>query len=53
MLEEVAMNDKAYQNVLKKIKEGLDSTLKMNRKESDILSKKTAEDQKGMANLKQ
>lgn len=35
ILEEIGQNDKAYQTVIKKVKEGLDSTLKVNKKESD------------------
>ena len=53
ILEEIGQNDKAYSSVIKKVKEGLDASLKMNRKESDVQAKKTIEDQKEYTNLKQ
>ena len=52
-MEEIGQNDKAYSSVIKKVKEGLDASLKMNRKESDVQAKKTIEDQKEYTNLKQ
>ena len=52
ILDEIGQNDKIYQSVLKKIKDGLDSSLKVSRKESDVQAKKTIEDQKEHASLK-
>jgi len=36
ILEEISQNDKAYSSVIKKVKDGIDLSIKLSKKESDV-----------------